>query len=219
MLVHDLVTSISVWNSDAGELASASAAFGTMNGTIHLLRFPDATRLDGMFNTFTPMHWQDPINIRIADVMMHYPVTNAPSAVEYAGFVAHKASTPSDLDGSVNRIAISEDGQLVFSCSKSQKSSFAITRINKFSEAGSHVIRIHKGVDCFDHSPDLNQVATGGKDCQVRLWNPYVPSTTLAELRGHGTALSGSILTILTILSWIYAGIYMCGALPCPVCA
>ena len=67
-----------------------------------------------MFNTFTPLHWQDPINIRIADVMMHYPVTTAPSAVEHAGFVAHKASTPSDLDGSVNRIAISEDGQLVY---------------------------------------------------------------------------------------------------------
>ena len=34
-----------------------------------------------------------------------------------------------------------------------------------------------------------------------------------------GTALSGSISTILTIWSWICAGIYMCGALPSPVCA
>ena len=34
-----------------------------------------------------------------------------------------------------------------------------------------------------------------------------------------GTALSGSISTILTALSWICAGIYMCGALPSPVCA
>ena len=33
------------------------------------------------------------------------------------------------------------------------------------------------------------------------------------------TALSGSISTILTILSWISAGIYMCGALSSPVCA
>ena len=34
-----------------------------------------------------------------------------------------------------------------------------------------------------------------------------------------GTALSGSVSTILTILSWISAGISMCGALPSPVCA
>ena len=34
-----------------------------------------------------------------------------------------------------------------------------------------------------------------------------------------GTSLSGSLSTILTVLSWICAGIYMCGALPSPVCA
>ena len=34
-----------------------------------------------------------------------------------------------------------------------------------------------------------------------------------------GTSLSGSISTILTVSSWICAGIYMCGALPSPVCA
>ena len=34
-----------------------------------------------------------------------------------------------------------------------------------------------------------------------------------------GTALSGSISTVLTGLSWICAGICMCEALPSPVCA
>ena len=33
------------------------------------------------------------------------------------------------------------------------------------------------------------------------------------------TSLSGSISTILTVLNWICAGIYMCGALSSPVCA
>ena len=38
---------------------------------------------------------------------------------------------------------------------------------------------------------------------------------------GHtpGTSLSGPISTILTPLSWIFAGVYMCGALLSPVCA
>ena len=34
-----------------------------------------------------------------------------------------------------------------------------------------------------------------------------------------GTSLSGSISTILTVLSWICVGIHMCKALPSPVCA
>ena len=34
-----------------------------------------------------------------------------------------------------------------------------------------------------------------------------------------GTALSGPIFTLLTVLSWIYVGIHMCKALPSPVCA
>ena len=34
-----------------------------------------------------------------------------------------------------------------------------------------------------------------------------------------GTALPGPISTVLTGLSWICMGIYMCGAPPSPVCA
>ena len=34
-----------------------------------------------------------------------------------------------------------------------------------------------------------------------------------------GTSLSGSISITSTVLSWICAGIHMCGALPSPVCA
>ena len=35
----------------------------------------------------------------------------------------------------------------------------------------------------------------------------------------QGTALSGPIFTLLTVLRWIYVGIHMCKALPSPVCA
>ena len=38
------------------------------------------------------------------------------------------------------------------------------------------------------------------------------------SISADGTALSGSISTILTVLSCIFAGIYMCGAQPSPVC-
>ena len=37
--------------------------------------------------------------------------------------------------------------------------------------------------------------------------------------RRRGTALSGPLFTISTVLSWICVGTHMCGALPSPVCA
>ena len=39
------------------------------------------------------------------------------------------------------------------------------------------------------------------------------------RIRATGTALSGSISTILTVLSWICVGIHSRRALPSPVCA
>ena len=43
---------------------------------------------------------------------------------------------------------------------------------------------------------------------------PIVYTSILA-----GTALSGSISTVFTVLSWICVGIHSRRALPCPVCA
>ena len=51
--------------------------------------------------------------------------------------------------------------------------------------------------------------------CVLRIFPGITPATITALC----TALSSSISTVLTVLSWICAGIYMCGALPSPVCA
>ena len=53
--------------------------------------------------------------------------------------------------------------------------------------------------------------------CRHYVWLAHTPAH---QRRSRvGTSLSGSISTILTIWSWICAGVYMCGALPSPVCA
>ena len=48
--------------------------------------------------------------------------------------------------------------------------------------------------------------------------DPHNITLTVAH-NSLGTSLSGPISTILTVLGWICAGMYMCGALPSPVCA
>ena len=45
------------------------------------------------------------------------------------------------------------------------------------------------------------------------------PKAMVDTLKSDGTALSGSISTVLTGLSWICVGIHSRTALPCPVCA
>ena len=47
-----------------------------------------------------------------------------------------------------------------------------------------------QGVFTFDFSEDLNMLATGGADCSLRLWNPYVPSNPLAALPGHSSPIT-----------------------------
>ena len=48
---------------------------------------------------------------------------------------------------------------------------------------------------------------------------PQQASQYGGQYGASGMSLSGSISTILTVLSWLCVSIHMCGALPCPVCA
>ena len=47
-----------------------------------------------------------------------------------------------------------------------------------------------KGIVSFDFSERWNLIATGGGDCNVRLWNPYVPTHPTALLKGHATPIA-----------------------------
>nr|XP_026696669.1 WD repeat-containing protein on Y chromosome isoform X2 [Ciona intestinalis] len=49
--------------------------------------------------------------------------------------------------------------------------------------------RIRKGVVCLDYDPDWNLIVTGSRDCDVRIWNPYVVSKSSAVLKGHTFAV------------------------------
>jgi WD40 repeat protein len=48
----------------------------------------------------------------------------------------------------------------------------------------------YQGAAFFDYSERWNLIATGGADCHVRLWNPYVPTHPTALLKGHATAVA-----------------------------
>ena len=49
------------------------------------------------------------------------------------------------------------------------------------------VFKVQKGVYDFDYSRKNNTIVTGGKDCIVRAWNPYVTTKPVMILQGHKT--------------------------------
>ena len=51
------------------------------------------------------------------------------------------------------------------------------------------VFKVSRGVTVFAFSETVNLIVTGGLDCLVRLWNPYVPNQPLAILKGHSTPI------------------------------
>jgi len=42
---------------------------------------------------------------------------------------------------------------------------------------------------CLDYDPEWNMVVTGSRDCDVKMWNPYVVNKPSVVLKGHTFAV------------------------------
>ncbi|EFA09801.1 WD repeat-containing protein on Y chromosome [Tribolium castaneum] len=79
----------------------------------------------------------------------------------------------------------------IISCSECPKVGLLMRDLAE--DKGKYVYNLPKGAWCF--SVDGTQMlASGGSDCLVRLWNPFVPQNPIAVLYGHHTAISSMIL-------------------------
>ena len=69
------------------------------------------------------------------------------------------------------------------------------------------------------HAIDSDLKGPGPPHDSVATEHDVHASATAEASQDNGTALSGSISTVFTVLSWICVGIHSRRALPCPVCA
>lgn len=51
-----------------------------------------------------------------------------------------------------------------------------------------------QGIQCFVIDEEQHLLATGGPDCNIRLWNPFVPSKANALLSGHHAGIISLVL-------------------------
>ncbi|XP_059569036.1 EF-hand calcium-binding domain-containing protein 8 [Alligator mississippiensis] len=59
----------------------------------------------------------------------------------------------------------------------------------------SSAIALKKGILCFDYSPRMNVLVTGGLDPLIRIWNPYVTNSPITVMKGHVTAVTHVIVS------------------------
>jgi WD40 repeat protein len=51
-----------------------------------------------------------------------------------------------------------------------------------------------QGIQCFAFDEEAHVVVTGGPDCAVRVWNPFVPSRAGLTLLGHHAGVTALVL-------------------------
>ncbi|XP_034826941.1 WD repeat-containing protein on Y chromosome-like [Maniola hyperantus] len=57
-----------------------------------------------------------------------------------------------------------------------------------------NMFRVDKGIQCFVFDEDAHVLATGGPDCAVRVWNPFVPSKASVTFHGHHAGITALVL-------------------------
>uniref|UniRef100_A0A7M4EKC8 WD repeat-containing protein on Y chromosome n=1 Tax=Crocodylus porosus TaxID=8502 RepID=A0A7M4EKC8_CROPO len=86
---------------------------------------------------------------------------------------------------------------LVASCSATDKGAMVLTALplNNQGKPQSSAIALKKGILCFDYSPRMNVLVTGGLDPLIRIWNPYVTNSPITMMKGHVTAVTHVIVS------------------------
>ncbi|EGD73223.1 hypothetical protein PTSG_12227 [Salpingoeca rosetta] len=151
--------------------------WGDMAGAINMLRFRKVSKM------LFPMHntpWSNNLAINLRDIKLCDP-----DIVTYTKYRPHTPGAE-EVDRSIKKIMCYPELQFIFSGVALEKTSLVIYDLAREDYSS---INIPKGVFTFDFSEELNMIATGGADCALRLWNPYVPSNPLAVLPGHSSPI------------------------------
>ncbi|KAH1000024.1 hypothetical protein HUJ04_001903 [Dendroctonus ponderosae] len=75
----------------------------------------------------------------------------------------------------------------VVSCAQCPKAALLMTDVTDSKNV--YTYKIAAGVWCFDLDEVTHIVATGGPDCLIRLWNPFVPHRPTCTFYGHHTGI------------------------------
>ncbi|KAI4884075.1 hypothetical protein NFI96_030672 [Prochilodus magdalenae] len=92
----------------------------------------------------------------------------------------------------IRQIRYLPDLNVVATCCTTDRNAMALTTVPHSTKREIHTVRFHlkKGIQCFDYSPELNVLVTGGFDRVIRVWNPYVTCQATFQMKGCSAAIT-----------------------------
>ncbi|XP_065662336.1 cilia- and flagella-associated protein 337 isoform X2 [Hydra vulgaris] len=175
---------------DASDLNNSCLLLGDANGSISCITFTLATV--GLFD-FSIGKEKDNTQSNVRKISFQELVGNRHTNVGAITFHnLHK--------NWVRKVRYISILQCFISCANCASSSLLLVDLqsNKIKTS----FKIDKGVYTFDYDKENNVIVTGGLDCTVRLWNPYVGSKASSVLKGHNSAVVHVIVYDQKIISF-----------------
>ncbi|XP_064153575.1 WD repeat-containing protein on Y chromosome-like [Anguilla rostrata] len=85
---------------------------------------------------------------------------------------------------------------VVAACAAFDRTAMVLTRVpdSHKSEVHHSIFKLPKGIMCFDYSPELSILVTGGSDRIVRVWNPYVTKRACSRMEGHLSVITDIVV-------------------------
>eukprot|EP00730_Choanoeca_flexa_P006417 TRINITY_DN12148_c1_g1_i1.p2 TRINITY_DN12148_c1_g1~~TRINITY_DN12148_c1_g1_i1.p2 ORF type:complete len:996 (+),score=219.07 TRINITY_DN12148_c1_g1_i1:5156-8143(+) len=190
--LHDMITTLHYHavSNNTGYLLC-----GDLGGSVFAFKFTQCNKQ--LFAA--DASWSDGITVNMKQMPTDFDAS--PTAVIHVK--GHNASFE-EVDRAVKQVAFVPFLDAFVSCVPVSRASLVIRPLKKLT--GGQEFHINRGVSTFDFSEEHNLIATGGPDCIVRLWNPFVPTRPMAALEGHITAIShlafnrvpGQVITLST---------------------
>eukprot|EP00039_Didymoeca_costata_P005108 m.78601 g.78601 ORF g.78601 m.78601 type:complete len:1109 (+) comp12678_c0_seq2:542-3868(+) len=179
-IIMSLQYSVSTENAD-----NATLVLGDMAGYVTVLKFNQAT--SKLFNeTSANPRAGNQQRILLKDITKVKKGSNMKSRVTWTRAQTHYEEGANMLNQSVHKVMYIPKLDGVFSCATTDRHSLVFYDVSKNMTRN---FNIPKGCLDFDFYIDREDghsiVATGGNDCNLRFWNPYVPSHPSITLTGH----------------------------------
>ncbi|KAG2468526.1 WD repeat-containing protein on Y chromosome-like [Polypterus senegalus] len=94
---------------------------------------------------------------------------------------------PSLHEGWCKQIRYIPDLNAVVTCSALSDTGMVVTKLpySRRNKIRNKLFDSKKGILCFDYSTKSRSLFTGGFDCIVREWNPYIPNNCMFQMEGH----------------------------------
>jgi len=171
------ITAMDYW-VDLSNMNTSILLFGDQSGSVLSFNFDSALRggpfgaLDGKKNTCK--------RVSYPEVMRGY----------YLGVKAQKM--PNIHKDWVNKVQYLPDISCFLSTCQDPQTALYFGDFN--GKKSQVYFKVNKGVMCFDYSPVLNIIVTGGMDYLLRVWNPYVNNKAIVLLKGHTKPINHVII-------------------------